>query len=75
VTIGVRRRLSRCRAADATSEADTNGHISKCGDRLLRVYLFEAATVLIHRHSRASTLKTWGLRLAKLARMAWAECG
>jgi len=48
-----------------SGEADTSGHISKCGDALLRAYLFEAATVLLQRHSRASTLKTWGLALAK----------
>jgi transposase len=48
-----------------SGEADTSGHISKCGDGLLRAYLFEAATVLLQRHSRASTLKTWGLALAK----------
>ena len=48
-----------------SGEADTSGHISKCGDGLLRAYLFEAATVLLQRHSRASTLKKWGLALAK----------
>jgi len=48
-----------------SGEADTSGHISKCGDALLRAYLFEAATVLLQRHSRPSTLKTWGLALAK----------
>ena len=48
-----------------SGEADTSGHISKCGDGLLRAYLFEAATVLLQRHSRASTLKTWGLALGK----------
>lgn len=48
-----------------SGEIDTSGHISKCGDGLLRAYLFEAATVLLQRHSRASTLKTWGLALAK----------
>jgi len=48
-----------------SGEVDTSGHISKCDDGLLRAYLFEAATVLLCRHSRASTLKTWGLALAK----------
>jgi transposase len=38
---------------------------AKCGDGLLRAYLFEAATVLLQRYSRASTLKIWGLALAK----------
>jgi transposase len=48
-----------------SGEADTSGHISKCGDALLRAYLFEAASVLLQRHARVSTLKTWGLALAK----------
>jgi transposase len=44
-----------------SGEADTSGHISKCGDGLLRAYLFEAATVLLSRDLRTSALKTWGL--------------
>jgi hypothetical protein len=39
--------------------------ISKCGDRLLRAYLFEAANVLLTRVRRTSPLRTWGLKLAK----------
>jgi transposase len=48
-----------------SGEVDRGGHISKCGDSLLRAYLFEAATVLLSRHPRASVLKAWGLALAK----------
>lgn len=48
-----------------SGEADHNGHISWCGDGLLRAYLFEAATVLLSRDLRRSALKTWGLALAK----------
>jgi transposase len=48
-----------------SGEVDHGGHISKCGDGLLRAYLFEAATVLLSRDLRTSTLKTWGLALAK----------
>ncbi|WP_206614746.1 transposase [Paenirhodobacter populi] len=33
-------------------ETDTKGHVSRCGDRLLRTYLFEAASVLLHRTRR-----------------------
>ena len=40
-------------------------HISKCGDSLLRGYLYEAAAVLLYRDGRASVLKSWGLELAK----------
>jgi transposase len=48
-----------------SGEENRTGHISKCGDGLLRSYLFEAATVLLSRHPRASALKDWGLALAK----------
>ena len=40
-----------------SGEQDINGHISKWGDRLLRTYLFEAASVLLHRTQRWSALK------------------
>ena len=48
-----------------SGEMDTNGRISRWGDRLLRSYLFEAATVLLHRTKKWSTLKAWGMKLAK----------
>jgi transposase len=48
-----------------SGEQDYNGRISKWGDRLLRTYLFEAASVLLHRTQRWSALKAWGIRLMK----------
>ena len=48
-----------------SGEEDYAGHISRCGDRLLRSYLFEAAGVVLHRVSKWSALKAWGTRLAK----------
>jgi hypothetical protein len=48
-----------------SSEQGFNGRISKEGDRLLRTYLFEAASVLLHRTQRWSALKAWGSRLMK----------
>ena len=48
-----------------SGEMDTTGHVSRWGDRLLRTYLFEAASVLHHRTKRWCALKAWGLRLAK----------
>jgi transposase len=48
-----------------SGEEDYSGHISRCGDRLLRTYLFEAAGIILHRVSRWSALKAWGTRLAK----------
>lgn len=48
-----------------SGELDLTGRISRWGDRLLRSYLFEAASVLIHRTKRWSPLQAWGLRLVK----------
>ena len=48
-----------------SGETDVNGRISRWGDRLLRSYLYEAASVLLHRTRRWSALKAWGMRLAK----------
>ncbi len=49
----------------ASGEIDWSGRISKCGDRMVRTYLFEAAGVLLTRVRRGCALKSWGLRLAK----------
>ena len=48
-----------------SGEMDFQGSISKCGDSLMRHYLFEAAGVLLTRTRRWSTLKAWGVRLVK----------
>ncbi|MBN8977069.1 MAG: IS110 family transposase [Rhizobiales bacterium] len=48
-----------------SGETDINGRISRWGDRLLRTYLFEAATVLLYRTKKWSSLKAWGMKLAK----------
>jgi transposase len=49
----------------ASGEIDWTGRISKCGDALLRCYLFEAAGVLLTRVPKWSALKAWGMRLTK----------
>ena len=49
----------------ASGEIDWTGRISKCGDPMLRSYLFEAAGVLLTRVPQWSALKAWGMRLAK----------
>jgi transposase len=56
-----------------SGETDTNGRISRWGDRLLRTYLFEAATVLLHRTKKWSRLKAWGTKLAKRVGMKKAK--
>jgi transposase len=48
-----------------SGETDRNGRVSRWGDRLLRSYLFEAASVLLHRTKRWCALKACGHRLAK----------
>lgn len=53
----------------ASGEVDWNGRISKCGDTLMRSYLFEAAGVLLTRVQKWCALKAWGLRIAKRSGM------
>lgn len=48
-----------------SGEEDYTGRISRCGDALLRTYLFEAAGIILHRVAKWSALKAWGTRLAK----------
>jgi transposase len=48
-----------------SGETDTYGRISRWGDGLMRTYLFEAAAVLLYRTKKWSSLKAWGMKLAK----------
>ena len=48
-----------------SGEVDRAGSISKCGDRMTRSLLFEAAGVLLFRNRQASALKEWGLKLSR----------
>ena len=49
----------------ASGEIDRMGRISKCGDAMLRCYLFEAAGVLLMRVPKWCAIKAWGIKLAK----------
>ena len=49
--------------------------ILKCGDAMLRSYLYEAANVLLTRVAKWSTLKAWGIRLAKRSGLRGARGG
>ena len=49
----------------ASGEVDWSGRISKCGDVMVRTYLFEAAGVLLTRVPQWCKLKAWGHRLWK----------
>jgi transposase len=62
----------------ASGEVDWSGRISKCGDTMLRTYLFEAAGVLLTRTKQSCSLKAWGTAIAarsggKKARVAVAR--
>ena len=50
-----------------SGEVDRVGEISRRGDGLVRTYLFEAATVLLRRVKRWSSLKAWAVRPAQRA--------
>jgi transposase len=50
-----------------SGEIDRTGRVSKCGDAMLRALLFEAAHALLTRTRHKSSLRTWGLALAKRA--------
>lgn len=52
-----------------SGETDVNGRISKCGDPLVRTYLYEAATSLLSKVQKWSALKAWGVRIAKRSGM------
>lgn len=47
--------------------------MSKCGDGLLRSYLFEAANALLTRTQKWSPLKAWGVGLAQRRGMGKAK--
>jgi transposase len=49
----------------ASGQVDWSGRISKCGDAMVRSYLFEAAGVLMTRVPQWCKLKAWGHRLWK----------
>ena len=49
----------------ASGETDRNGSISKTGDALMRTTLYQASLALLTRSKRWSTLKAWGMAVAK----------
>lgn len=48
-----------------SGEVSRNGRVSKRGDKLTRTHLYEAANVILMRQVGFSSLKAWGLRIAK----------
>jgi len=48
-----------------SGEIDRCGHVSKCGDKLMRHALYEAANAHLRRSTKWSMLRAWGVKLAK----------
>ena len=48
-----------------SGESDYTGGISKCGDEMMRVMLYEAAQILLVRTTKWSWLKAWAMQIAR----------
>jgi len=48
-----------------SGESDYTGAISKCGDEMMRVMLYEAAQIMLTRTIKWSWLKAWAMRIAR----------
>jgi len=48
-----------------SGESDRTGAISKCGDDMMRVMLYEAAQILLVRSTQWSWLKAWAMQIAR----------
>ncbi len=56
-----------------SGETDIQGRVSRCGDELARTALYEAAHSLLVRSKKWSTLRAWGMQIAKRRGMARAR--
>lgn len=56
-----------------SGETDIQGKVSRCGDELARTALYEAAHTLLVRSKKWSSLRAWGLNIAKRRGMARAR--
>ena len=56
-----------------SGETDVQGRISRCGDELARTALYEAAHSLLIRSTKWSSLRAWGMQVAKRRGMARAR--
>jgi transposase len=56
-----------------SGETDIQGKISRCGDELARTALYEAAHTLLVRSRKWSSLRAWGMRIAKRRGLARAR--
>lgn len=56
-----------------SGETDIQGRVSRCGDELARTALYEAAHSLLVRSKKWSSLRAWGMNVAKRRGMARAR--
>ena len=59
-----------------SGESERSGGISRCGDEMMRVMLYEAAQIMLTRTNKWSWLKAWAMKIArhrgmKKAIVAW----
>jgi transposase len=74
-TVDVPARFKNSKAAGAvfgltpsrhqSGESDRTGAISKCGDEMMRMMLYEAAQILLVRSTKWSWLKAWAMQIAR----------
>jgi transposase len=71
-TVDVPARFKNSKAVGASTpsrhqsgESDRPGAISRCGDEMMRVMLYEAAQVMLTRTSKWSWLKAWAMKIAR----------
>jgi len=48
-----------------SGEIDRTGGISRCGDEMMRVMLYEAAQIMLVRSVKWSWLKAWAVKIAR----------
>ena len=48
-----------------SGESERSGAISRCGDEMMRVMLYEAAQVMLTRTNKWSWLKAWAMKIAR----------
>src|SRR5277367_617344 len=75
VTIDVPARFKNSKAVGAvfgltpsrhqSGESDRPGSISRCGDEMMRMMLYEAAQVMLVRSAKWSWLKAWAMKIAR----------
>src|SRR5215510_494964 len=48
-----------------SGENDRTGAISRCGDEMMRMMLYEAAQIMLARSTKWSWLKAWAMKIAR----------